>query len=102
MAIGDLWRQKLLSRKFLGSAGTLLSRKTVRHSLLTIRHSPFATRHSLFAIRRSLLAAVSHRPSPFLRFTASPFLASLAAHFYSFPASPFPAFCFAAMMATRV
>jgi hypothetical protein len=85
LAIGDLWRQKLLSRKFLGSAGTMPSRKTLRHSLLTIRYSPFTTRHSLFAIRYSLFAAVS-----------------LAAHFYSFPASPFPAFCFAAMMAARI
>ena len=99
-AIGD-WRlataasEVVKCRKFLGCAGTLPSRKTIRHSLLTIRHSPFATRHSL-------LAAVSHRPSPFLRFTASPFLASLAAHFYSFPASPFPAFRFATMMSTRV
>jgi hypothetical protein len=86
VAIGD-WRlattasEVVKCRKFLGSAGTLPSRKTIRHSLLTIRHSPFATRHSLFAIRYSLFAAVS-----------------LAAHFYSFPASPFPAFCFAAMM----
>jgi uncharacterized membrane protein YsdA (DUF1294 family) len=84
MATGDwrLRRQKLLSAEnFFGSAGTLPSRKTIRHSLLTIRHSPFATRHSLFAIRYSLFAAVS-----------------LAAHFYSFPASPFPAFRFATMM----
>jgi hypothetical protein len=110
LAIGDLWRQKLLSRKFFGSAGALPSRKTIRHSLLTIRHSPFATRHSLLAIRYSLFAirysllAIRRRflsPSPFLRFTASPFHSSLAAHFYSFPASPFPAFCFAAMMSAR-
>jgi len=80
VAIGD-WRlattasEVVKCRKFLGSAETLPSRKT-------IRYSPFATRHSLFAIRYSLFAAVS-----------------LAAHFYSFPASPFPAFCFAAMMA---
>jgi hypothetical protein len=105
-AIGD-WRlattasEVVKCRKFFGSAGALPSRKTIRHSLLTIRHSPFATRHSLFATHYSLLAAVSHRPSPFLRFTVSPFLASLAAHFYSFPASPFPAFCFAAMMSAR-
>jgi hypothetical protein len=39
---------------------------------------PFATRYSLFAA------------------------VSLAAHFYSFPASPFPAFCFAAMMSARI
>jgi uncharacterized membrane protein YsdA (DUF1294 family) len=80
-----LQRQKLLSAEnFFGSAGTLPSRKTIRHSLLTIRHSPFTTRHSPFATRYSLFAAVS-----------------LAAHFYSFPASPFPAFCFAAMMSAR-
>jgi hypothetical protein len=100
MATGDwrLQRQKLLSAEnFFGSAETLPSRKTLRYSLLTIRHSPFATRHSLLAIRRRFLS-----PSPFLRFTVSPFLASLAAHFYSFPASPFPALCFAAMMSARI
>jgi len=72
-AIGD-WRlvtaasEVVKCRKFLGSAETLPSRKTVRHSLFAIRYSPFA-------------------------------VVSLAAHFYSFPSSPFPAFCFAAMMA---
>jgi len=72
-AIGD-WRlataasEVVKRRKFLGSAGTLPSRKTLRHSLLTIRHSPFATRHSLFAIRYSLPF-----PIALLRFSASPF-----------------------------
>jgi hypothetical protein len=89
-AIGE-WRlattasEVVKCRKFLGSAETLPSRKTVRHSLLTIRHSPFATRHSLFAIRHSpfatrysLLAIRRRFPSPFPvsplhRFTLSPF-----------------------------
>jgi hypothetical protein len=53
-----------------------------RNSALQKNHSPLTTHHSLLAVRYSLFAAVS-----------------LAAHFYSFPASPFPAFCFAAMMA---
>jgi hypothetical protein len=44
----------------------------------TIRHSLLATRYSLFAV------------------------VSLATHFYSFPASPFPAFRFAAMMSARI
>jgi hypothetical protein len=94
-AIGE-WRlataaSEVVKPKISRFAGTLPSRKTIRHSLLPFatrrsllatHYSPFATRHSLLAIHYSLFAAVS-----------------LAAHFYSFPASPFPAFCFAAMMA---
>jgi hypothetical protein len=87
-AIGE-WRlattaSEVVKPKISRFAGTLPSRKTLRHSLLTIRYSPFTTRHSLFAIRYSLFAVVS-----------------LAAHFYSLPASPFPAFCLAAMMAAN-
>jgi len=104
MATGDwrLQRQKLLSAENFSAVqelcppekpfATRYSPFATRRSLLATHYSPFATRHSL---------PFSHRPSPFLRFTASPFHSSLAAHFYSFPASPFPAFCFAAMMATR-
>jgi hypothetical protein len=58
---------------------------TTHHSPLAVRYSPLTIRHSLLATHYSLFAVVS-----------------LAAHFYSFPASPFPAFCFAAMMAARV
>jgi hypothetical protein len=73
-AIGD-WRlataasEVVKCRKLLGCAGTLPSRKTIRHSPLTIRHSPFATRHSLFAIRHLLPF-----PIALLRFSASPLL----------------------------
>jgi uncharacterized membrane protein YsdA (DUF1294 family) len=67
MAIGDLWRQKLLSAEnFFGSAGALLSRKTIRHSLLTIRYSPFTTRHSLFAIRCRFPCCPTFTPYPLL------------------------------------
>jgi hypothetical protein len=74
MAIGDLWRQKLLSAENFSVAQELCPPE-----------KPFATHYSPFATRYSLFAAVS-----------------LAAHFYSFPASPFPAFCFAAMMSARI
>jgi hypothetical protein len=55
------------------------------HSPLAVHYSPLTIRHSLLATRYSLFAVVS-----------------LAAHFYSFHASPFPAFRFAAMMSKRV
>jgi len=74
MATGDwrLQRQKLLSAEnFSASAGTLPSRKTLRHSLLTIRYSPFTTRHSLFAIP----SLPTFTPSPLL-----PFLLLLRRH----------------------
>jgi hypothetical protein len=107
-AIGD-WRlattasEVVKCRKFFRQCRSTALQKNrsplaTHHSPLAVHYSPLAIRHSLLATRYSLFAAVSHRPSPFLRFTASPFHPSLAAHFYSFPASPFPAFCFAAMM----
>jgi hypothetical protein len=100
-AIGD-WRLATTASEVVKPKNFSACRNSAlqkNHSPLTTHHSPLAVHYSPFTIRHSLLAAVSHRPSPFLRFTVSPFLASLAAHFYSFPASPFPAFCFAAMMA---
>jgi hypothetical protein len=94
LAIGDLWRQKLLSAENFSAVqehcppekpfATHYSPFATRRSLLATHYSPFATRHSLLATHYSLFAVVS-----------------LAAHFYSFPASPFPAFCFAAMMSAN-
>jgi hypothetical protein len=98
MAIGDLWRQKLLSAENFSVVQELCPPEKP----FATHYSPFATRRSLLATHYSLFAVVSCPPSPFLRFTVSPFLASLAAHFYSFPASPFPAFRFAAMMSARI
>ena len=83
-----LRRQKLLSAENFSAVqelcppekpfATHYSPFATRRSLLATHYSPFATRHSLFAV------------------------VSLAAHFYSSPASPFPAFCFAAMMSARI
>jgi len=52
------------------------------HSPLATHHSPLAVHYSPLTIRHSLLAIRC-------RFTLSRFP---AAHFYSFPASPFPCF----------
>ena len=94
LATGDwrLQRQKLLSAENFSAVqehcppekpfATRYSPFATRRSLLATHYSPLAIRYSLLATHYSLFAVVS-----------------LAAHFYSFPASPFPAFCFAAMMA---
>jgi hypothetical protein len=64
LAIGDLWRQKLLSRKFLGLQEHCPPEKpfATRRSLLATRYSPFAIRYSL------------PFPIALLRFSASPLL----------------------------